>query len=140
MPKLVNSLPKYRRHKASGQAIVTLCGKDFYLGPYGSKVSNVEYDRLTAEWLTNGRRLPATEEVSNTIDDLLAAFWQHAERYYLELDGNTTKELDSYRQAMKPLRRLYGDTAVESFGPLRLKTVRNEFVEIGKARGHPRAF
>jgi hypothetical protein len=33
MPKLLNSLPKYRRHKASGQAIVTLCGNDFYLGP-----------------------------------------------------------------------------------------------------------
>ena len=33
MPKLVASLPKYRRHKASGQAMVTIAGKDHYLGP-----------------------------------------------------------------------------------------------------------
>lgn len=51
MPKLVNSLPSYRRHKASGQAVVTLNGKDHYLGPHGSKVSRDEYDRLIAEWL-----------------------------------------------------------------------------------------
>ena len=40
MPKLINAVPKYRKHKASGQAIITLCGRDFYLGPHGSKTSN----------------------------------------------------------------------------------------------------
>ena len=33
MPKLNSSLPKYRLHRASGQAVVTLYGKDIYLGP-----------------------------------------------------------------------------------------------------------
>lgn len=28
--------PTYRHHKASGQSVVTLVGKDFYLGKYGS--------------------------------------------------------------------------------------------------------
>jgi hypothetical protein len=42
MPKLVKSLPSYRRHKASGQAVVALNGKDHYLGPHGSKVSRDE--------------------------------------------------------------------------------------------------
>jgi len=51
-------LPKYRCHKPSGQAVVTLSGKDFYLGPHDSAVSRVEYDRLVAEWLVNGRALP----------------------------------------------------------------------------------
>ncbi len=55
MPRLTNATPKYRKHKASGQAIVTLCGKDHYLGPHGTKASNVEYDRLVAEWLSQGR-------------------------------------------------------------------------------------
>jgi len=32
MPHLTNSTPKYRRKKVSGQAIVTLPGRDFYLG------------------------------------------------------------------------------------------------------------
>ncbi len=35
MPLLINSTPKYHRHKRSGQAIVTLNGRDFYLGPVG---------------------------------------------------------------------------------------------------------
>ena len=33
MPKLVSSLPKYRLHRASGQALVTLSGMDIYLHP-----------------------------------------------------------------------------------------------------------
>lgn len=134
MPKLVNSVPTYRRHKASGQAIVTLCGKDFYLGPHGSKVSRDYYDQLTAEWLTNGRRLPSEELASITINELLAAFWLHAGAYYVGLDGNPTKEVDSYRQAMKPLRALYGSSSVEDFGPLRLKAVRNKYLEKGWSR------
>lgn len=34
MPRLKNRLPSYRRHKQSGQEIVTLSGQDFLLGPY----------------------------------------------------------------------------------------------------------
>jgi hypothetical protein len=33
MPTLSKSNPKYRRHKASGRAIVVLDGKPIYLGP-----------------------------------------------------------------------------------------------------------
>ena len=57
MPRLTLSLPKYRRHK-SGQAVVTLSGTDFYLGPWNSKVSRLEYDRIVGEWIQNGRQLP----------------------------------------------------------------------------------
>ena len=46
MPRRSRSLPKYRKHKASGQAVVTLDGMDFYLGPYNSRASLREYDRL----------------------------------------------------------------------------------------------
>jgi hypothetical protein len=31
MPRLMNKAPSYCRHKASGQAVVTLGGKDIYL-------------------------------------------------------------------------------------------------------------
>lgn len=134
MPKLVNSVPKYRRHRASGQAIVTLSGKDFYLGPFGSKISHTEYDRLTAEWLAYGRRLPVDENSSITVEELLAAFWQHAESYYVGRDGKPTREIDSYRQAMKPLRALYGSTSVDAFGPLSLKAIRNKYRDNGWAR------
>jgi hypothetical protein len=45
MPKLIHPVPKYRRHKQSGQAIVTISGRDHLLGPHGSQASQLEYDR-----------------------------------------------------------------------------------------------
>ncbi len=57
MPRLIRSIRAYRKHRASGQAIVTLGYRDFYLGPYGSKISRSEYDRLVGEWLQQGRQL-----------------------------------------------------------------------------------
>ena len=49
--------PSYRLHKPSGQAVVTLNGKDFYLGKHGTPESRAEYDRFLAEWLAAGRQL-----------------------------------------------------------------------------------
>ena len=42
------TLPKYRKHKASGQAIVTIGGKMHYLGPHDTKASRAEYDLVFA--------------------------------------------------------------------------------------------
>ena len=39
MPYPKNHVPKYRRHKVSAQAIVTIEGRDHYLGPWKSKAS-----------------------------------------------------------------------------------------------------
>ena len=49
MPKLVHATPKYRHHKASGQAVVTLNGRDRYLGKWRSKESRVAYERIIGE-------------------------------------------------------------------------------------------
>src|ERR671929_213785 len=49
-------IPSYRLHKPSGQAVVTLSGKDHYLGRHGSPESRVAYERLLAEWLANRQR------------------------------------------------------------------------------------
>src|SRR5687767_11996289 len=57
MPRLKdNQVPSYRRHKQSGQAIVTLSRKDHLLGTYGTKESRTSYDKLISEWVANGRR------------------------------------------------------------------------------------
>ena len=59
MPKLRhNAVPSYRLHKQSGQAIVTLSGRYFLLGPINSAASRREYSRLIGEWIANDRRLP----------------------------------------------------------------------------------
>ena len=43
MPKLRNKLPSYCQHKASGQAVVTLDGHDYYLGKHGTPRSREKY-------------------------------------------------------------------------------------------------
>lgn len=51
-------IPSYRRHRASGQAVVTLNGVDHYLGPWNSHESRAAYDRITQEWLARGGACP----------------------------------------------------------------------------------
>ena len=58
MPRLRNRLPSYRLHKVSGQAVVTLSGRDVYLGRYNSAESREKYQRTIREWLTSHRLLP----------------------------------------------------------------------------------
>jgi hypothetical protein len=41
--------PSYRHHKARGLAVVTLDGKDVYLGTFNSPESHERYHRLIAE-------------------------------------------------------------------------------------------
>ena len=103
MPRLTNSNPKYRKHRASGQAVVTLSGRDFYLGPHGSAASRQEYDQLIGEWLANGRRLKGgTSDV--TVVELVAAYWTHAKDYYRGSDPHSGI-LASLRLALGHLKR-----------------------------------
>jgi hypothetical protein len=81
--------PSLRRHKPSGQAVVTLGGKDHYLGPWPAgkrkppPAAQEAYDRLIAEWLANGRRLPQrAEECPVTVADLIVAYFRHVEQHY----------------------------------------------------------
>jgi integrase len=134
MPKLSDTaVPAYRHHKASGQAIVTLDGRDFYLGPHGSATSKAEYARLTGEWLAAGRRLPANpNEV--TIAELAAAFRRHARDFYRDGEGNVSRAVLNFDEALKPVLKLYGKTRAVDFGPLRLKAVREAMIAAGRVR------
>ena len=135
MPKLKNRLPAYRRHKGSGQAIVTLGGRDFYLGPYGSAGSRAEYARLTNEWLASGGLRVADPSEALTVMQLLVAFGKHAQTYYVDADGKPTSELATYSTLVRRLRKAYGRTAAAEFGPLRLKAFRQTLITEGLSRG-----
>ena len=133
MPKLANSSPKYRRHKASGQAVVTIGGKDIYLGPHGSKASKAEYDRLVGEWLVSGRRLAPTEHAeAPTVAELSAAYILWAERYYRK-NGKPTRTIERIRIALRVLRQPYGHTSVAAFGPLALQAIQQQLVREGRS-------
>src|SRR4051812_25283946 len=118
MPKLINRTPKYRHHRATGQAVVTLSGRDFYLGPWQSAKSKREYARRTSQWLAAGEMLAQTPADTLTIEQLLAAFWRHAKAYYVDADGKPTSEQLIFRTLIKRFRRTYGETLARDFGPL----------------------
>jgi hypothetical protein len=56
MPR-INRPPAYRLHKARKCAVVTIDGKNHYLGPYGSAESQEKYARLIAGWQASRRHL-----------------------------------------------------------------------------------
>lgn len=136
MPAHVLRTPSYRHHKPTGQAVVTLNGRDIYLGRFGSSESRAEYDRLLAEWLVNGRRLPSPASPGGsdiTVNELLVAYLAFADSYYVK-HGKPTTEPASIRVTIRPLRKLYGNTPARDFGPLQLKAVRQTMVESGLCR------
>lgn len=133
MPKRV---PSYRHHRPSGQAVVTINGRDFYLGPWDTDLSRAEYDRITGEWLANGRSLSIREKFPDLrICELVVAYLDFAKGYYVN-DGRPSKEYVSMREAAKPLGELYSRTTVADFGPLALKAIRQRWVEQGLCRTH----
>jgi len=131
------NLPSYRKHKASGQGVVTLDGVDFYLGAHGTKASKEEYDRIVGEWQANGRRLPADRLPGGpgdlTVNELCLAFWKHVEGYYVK-QGEASTEQREIRYAIRPLRKLYGSTLAREFSPRALKAIRAEMVRVGWCR------
>ena len=124
-------VPSYRKHKKSGQAVVTLSGKDHYLGPYGTHGSRVEYDRLIGEWLAAGRCLAVSRRGSDlTVAELASAYWNYAKGYYKK-DGEPTQSIVRVRVAVRLLRKSYGHTLATDFGPLALQAIQRSL-----AAGH----
>ena len=95
--------PHPTRHKASNRAVVRLNGKDHYLGPWRSAEAKVAYERLIAEWLAHGRRLPQ-EAFGLNISELMLAYWNRCKQHYRKPDGSPSSELALVRHAMRPLR------------------------------------
>src|SRR5262245_53790955 len=127
--------PSYRHHKPSGQAVVTLGGRDIYLGRHGTPESRTAYDRLIAEWLQQGRPQVARPGPGGdtTINELVLAYLKYVDSYYVK-DGKPTSEPRNVRLALRPVRHLYGDTLARDFGPLALKAARQEMIGSGICR------
>jgi hypothetical protein len=68
------------------------------------------------------------------VSTLILRFLEHAATYYREPDGTPAKEVTNFKQALGPLRRLYGATLARDFGPLALKAVGEEMVRMGWCR------
>jgi integrase len=139
--------PSLRRHKRLKQGVVTLNGKDIWLGVWRDDQEEppaavrTRYHQEIAEWEARGR-LPALVKANTTKEDdagvtvaeLILAFMRHAEGYYRQPDGKPTNEVSEFVMSLRPLNHLYGATAAREVGPLKLKAVRELMV---KGYEHP---
>ncbi len=128
--------PLYRHHRASDQAVVTINGRDHYMGNFGSERSHEKYQRLIPEWSAGIRHSSVEgESVSHdlSIVELIAEYWRHCDSCYRK-HGKASSEIHCLRSALRPLRRIYGNTLAREFGPLRLLAVRKAMIDAGLAR------
>src|SRR4051812_34612798 len=85
MPYSTLHVPSYRHRKSRGLAVVTINGKDVYLGRYNSLDSRRKYDKLIQEWLASGRVLTSetpVDEQAFSVAELIVAYMQHAKVVY----------------------------------------------------------
>lgn len=139
-------LPSLRLHKASGQAVVTVRGRDIYCGRYGSADAEEHYRRVIAELLASGREVvrhlgvtksgsrhrefstPARQAI--TVAELLLAYIEHAEGYYKP----PSREIEIVKITCRTVRELFGNLSASEFGVRQLKAVRQQWIDQAKAR------
>jgi hypothetical protein len=73
--------PSYRFHKARNRAVVTINGRDHYLGVFDSPESWEKYYHLVADHLA-GRcpPSPVRADTPSTVTELIARYWRYAQR------------------------------------------------------------
>jgi integrase len=128
MPRTKSDIPSYRRHRASGHAVVTLNGRDIYLGRHGSPQSRAEYDRVVNEWLALGRHLP--DRCDGESGEWLVKELIHGYRAYV-IANSSDYEVEKLAYALKPVRKMYGDTPASKFGPVAFQAVRQSMIDAG---------
>jgi integrase len=142
VPRLKSSsIPRYRKHKASGQAVVSLNSKDHYLGRYGTADSKTLYHSITGRWQANDRQLPNEDqqeepeqegEPTPTMNEIILAYLKHATQRY----GKSAAELGCLKDALREVKQLCGREPATAFGPKRLRAARQRMIDKGWCRAY----
>ena len=157
MPKLLRRPPKYRLHKSTGQAVVSVFGRVIQLGPFGSPKSHRRYQEEIERW--RGLRHQQAPELAPeepkaielglqelqsrwrrghdvTISEIALLYEEHAHGYYVK-NGRVTREGEQVSEMLRLLLRNHGEDALEGFGPVRLKEFREWIIaEFDWSRKH----
>lgn len=115
-------VPSYRKH-SSGQARVTIQGRDFLLGKYDSPESWAEYARLIAEYkASKGSQSFGLKPSQLKLANVLLDYLTFASSYY------SASEYRQLKLAICPVAKLYGNTPADGFGALEFKAVREDWL------------
>jgi integrase len=134
-------VPSYRLHKPSGRAVVTLSGRDHYLGPHGSTDSQLAYEKLIGEWLANGRRSPvddaqdgpAAETDTISVAEVLLAYIEHCQKRYATR-RQVSRLMNRVKTALATIKDMFGLIAAAKFGPKAVLTAREQWIALGRSR------
>ncbi len=155
MARPKSEMPSLRPHM-SGQAIVRLNGRDFYLGRYGSPESLARYAVLIAEYQANGMSVPSgfnPRSIDQRASELLSdaevpeqlsqspLLLKHVTAAYHEFAKTTfcksPAEVERIRWLQDELDKFDGNTIASAYGPRALRTQRDRWVAGGnKSRGY----
>lgn len=130
MPRPKSAIPPYRHHKSTGRAVVYVNRKSVFLGKYDSPESRQKYaeiiSQITSGDLTAGMSSgmsTAEKPAKRSVSSLCLRFVAE------KLPGYADAEQACFRGAMRILVGLFGETATDEFGPIRLRAVRAAMVE-----------
>lgn len=134
MPRLPDVIiPKYRRHRPTGQPLSPSMGGISTSGPTGvppARPNTTDASRNGSPPLGNRRSTPKLI----TVGEIALAFIKHAKTYYRHPDGSPTGEVDRIIRELRPATRLYHQTPAAEFDSLRLEAVRQSMIADGWAR------
>lgn len=140
-----------RTYHISGQSVVRLDGRDFYLGEHDSPESIARYAVLIATYQAGGMRLPPGFEIGYlepqvmamlgtltepqqqtqkpiTVRHVTACFSEHIKGRY----ASNPKELHRLNQLCNQIDKFDGDLPADQYGPLALQRQRQRFVDAGR--------
>lgn len=138
-------IPKYRRHKASGRAVLQykpFWGEQrFYLpGVFGSRKSLDAYEEWRAKIVADIRKrsgqVPTAKRRADgrsTVNELLLSYLQASKAHHGQAGK---KEHDHMRAVVKAMKATHGGTHLCDFGPIALKEVRRAMIESDWSRQH----
>ena len=129
-----NPTPSYLPHKQSGRGRAIWYDasgtrkQKLLPGLFDSSESRTAFARLQLELET--APLPASAETGTvlSVNEMLLAFLDHAERHYRDPDGNLTTEVNELKLSIAPVRELYGLIPAAEFGPRALAAIRQHMI------------
>ena len=138
MPPRRKPTPSYLPHSQSGRARAVWTDatgtRHFRMlpGAYGSPESRSAFARLQLELEGEPHRSsrPNPPPSGSSVNEVLLAFLDHAERYYRTPDGRMTSEVGEVTWAIKLVRELFGFTRAAEFGPPNLAVVRQHMIKL----------
>ncbi|RPI64315.1 MAG: site-specific integrase [Planctomycetaceae bacterium] len=132
-PQQKQLVPSLNLHKPTGQGYVRLNGRFIYLGRFDAAETHQKYHQLIAEWMVLGRQLQQPQE-EITVLEIVASYMIHAKSYYVDPDGQPTKEQGHVLRVLSLMKELYGHIKAVEFGPKALKVVRQKMIDRGWVR------